>query len=124
MVAGTRTGEVATISETPPEGMSKRMWDTPEMRLVSRVETYPAKAEGPVRRAALRDEPGGRLLGHVWTDDRQAGGFLEVESAGRAGLRAFSYVWAVQRRAYEAGRPASDLLDPALYAPMYHLDNS
>lgn len=116
------TEEVA-ISETPPEGRARRMTDPLDSEPVSTPGTYPAKAEGPTRRAMLRDEPGGQVLGYVWTDDKQAAGFVEDESAGKAGVRAGAYVWAVQRRAYRLGRPASDVLDPELYAPMYHLES-
>ena len=65
----------------------------------------------------------GRVLGYVWTDDRLAAGFVEEEEAAGAGVKAFAYVWAVHRRAYGLGMPASAVLDPALYAPMYLLDS-
>lgn len=84
---------------------------------------YESQPRGDVRRAALRS-PGGDLLGHVWTDDRKAAGFLPAESAGSAGVRAGSHVWTVHRRAHQAGRPASDVLDPALYAPTYRLGDT
>ncbi|MBF8186328.1 hypothetical protein ITP53_11320 [Nonomuraea sp. K274] len=111
------------MSEQPPEGMSQRFADTPESALVSAPATYSAQAEGPVRRRALRDEPGGRVLGHVWTDDQRAAGWLHADPPNRETSRAGAYVWAVHRRAYSLGRPASSLLDPSLYAPMYYLDS-
>ncbi|GII63554.1 hypothetical protein Skr01_36390 [Sphaerisporangium krabiense] len=87
---------------------------------VSTPQTYDWQAQGPVRRAALRDHDG-RLLGHVWTDDLAAAGFLDEEAAGADGVRAGALMWAILRDAYAAGTPASALLDPALYAPDYVL---
>ncbi|MFD1940543.1 hypothetical protein ACFSKW_54720 [Nonomuraea mangrovi] len=80
---------------------------------------YKAIAQGDVRKAALRDRDG-RLVGHVWTDDRDAAGFLPTESA--AGTTAASYVWVLMTECAARDVPASELLDPALYAPDYMLD--
>lgn len=113
---------MATGDEGPPPGVSERMWSIPHSVQAHVPETYPAKAAGPVRRAALRDDDG-RLLGYVWTDDREAAGWLHIDDPTPAGVRAGAYVWAVHKRAYGLGQPASSVLDPALYAPMYLLDS-
>lgn len=82
--------------------------------------TYPGVPAGPVRQAALYD-PAGTLLGHVWTDDRQAAGFTESSAAGPAGVRAGARVWRIMADAYEADVPASAVLNPELYAPDFRL---
>ena len=89
---------------------------------VGGAETYPRQPTGPKRRAALRDRAGGTVLGYVWTDDRQAAGWDDVEEPGPASVRAEAYVWRVHRHAYQQGRPVSELLRPELYAPLYYLD--
>ncbi|MER5420341.1 hypothetical protein [Streptosporangium roseum] len=94
--------------------------DALSARVVSTPDTYSSQAEGLIRQAALRDNSG-LLLGWVWTDDRQAAGFLPDEAAGPAGRRAGADVWAIHRDVYQEGRPASDLLDPALYASVGEL---
>jgi hypothetical protein len=81
---------------------------------------YDDQAAGPVRRAAL-NTPGGRLLGHVWTDDQAAAGFTPAEVAGPAGRKAGAAVWVIHRDAYRDKLPTSDLLDPKLYAAMGEL---
>lgn len=86
---------------------------------VSDSGTYPGTPEGPVRRAALYD--GHTLVGHVWTDDRAAAGFLDNDDAGAAAIRAGARVWRVLADARQAGRAAGDVLDPALFAPAYRL---
>lgn len=82
---------------------------------------YSASPSGQVRRAALRDHAG-RLLGHVWTDGKEAAGFLPSEQAGSAGVRAGSFVWTLHRELHGRGVPAAEVLDPALYEPTYRLD--
>ncbi|MEU4410754.1 hypothetical protein AB0F88_40140 [Streptosporangium sp. NPDC023963] len=84
-------------------------------RVTHAPNIYDYQAAGPVRRAAL-NTPGGHVLGHVWTDDRAAAGFTPAEVAGAAGRKAGSAVWAIHRDAYAKNVPASDLLDPKLYA--------
>lgn len=79
-------------------------------------DTYSHKAAGPVRRAELRAADG-QLLGHVWTDDQEAAGFLPAEEAGIAGRRAATDVWVVMRECKRRNVPASEVLDPALYEP-------
>ncbi len=96
-----------------------RWADDPQPVVVSTPKTYSAKAQGPVRRAELRD--GGQLLGHVWTDDKNAAGYLDEPSAGAAGVRAGARVWVILRDAYQAGVQAKDVLDPAMYAPQFTL---
>jgi hypothetical protein len=83
-------------------------------------DTYSHKAAGPVQRAALRAVDG-QLLGHVWTDDREAAGFLPDEQAGIAGRRAATDLWVIMRECKRRDVPASELLDPSLYEP-YQLD--
>jgi hypothetical protein len=99
------------MSRTP----HPRWTDPLAPRVVSTPSTYDYKAAGAVRRAGLYAADG-TLLGHVWTDDRQAAGFLPAEQAGPAGVRAGGAVWAILRDAHRAGLPASDVLDSALYA--------
>ncbi|WP_326646676.1 hypothetical protein OG884_18785 [Streptosporangium sp. NBC_01755] len=83
-------------------------------RVTHSPDIYDYQAAGPVRRAVL-NTPGGRLLGHVWTDDQGAAGFEPAEMAGPAGRKAGSAVWAIHRDEYRAKTPASDLLNPKLY---------
>jgi hypothetical protein len=82
--------------------------------------TYSGDIQGPVRRAPLRDARG-VLLGHVWTDDKKAAGFRQEQSP--ASVAAAAAIWRIHARLHAAGRPASDVLDPALYAPTYRLDD-
>ncbi|MGW4469675.1 hypothetical protein ACWENQ_08380 [Nonomuraea sp. NPDC004354] len=79
---------------------------------------YSPIAQGQVRRAQLRDRDG-RLVGHVWTDNQAAAGFLPTETA--AGTTAASYVWVLMTECAARDVPASELLDPALYMPDYVL---
>ncbi|MFE3449633.1 hypothetical protein ACFXJ8_11925 [Nonomuraea sp. NPDC059194] len=81
---------------------------------------YSPIAQGEIRKAELRDRDG-RLVGHVWTDDKQAAGFLPAEKAGSAGTTAASYVWVLMTECAARDVPASELLDPALYMPDYEL---
>ncbi|GAA0969795.1 hypothetical protein GCM10009555_017570 [Acrocarpospora macrocephala] len=87
---------------------------------VSTPISYSGDVVGEVRRAALHDMDG-LLLGHVWTDDQAAAGFLDADGVGPPAVRASTYVWQVHKRLFDAGRPASDVMDPALYAPLYRL---
>ncbi|MFI6295911.1 hypothetical protein ACIBEJ_30230 [Nonomuraea sp. NPDC050790] len=87
---------------------------------VSRPDTYDAKPTGPVRRAALHDRRG-RLLGHVWSDDRQAAGFTKIEDPEPDMAYAGGRVRRILADAHRAGIPAARLLDPALYAPDFEL---
>ncbi|WP_157530701.1 hypothetical protein [Microtetraspora niveoalba] len=80
---------------------------------------YADTPAGKVRRAELRDNTG-QVLGHLWTDDRQAAGFIPAEQAGAAGVRAGAEIWAILRDAHAVGIDAADLLDPDLY-PDYAL---
>ncbi|MGW6496850.1 hypothetical protein [Nonomuraea angiospora] len=104
------------------------MTDTPNPRFydyvtpitVSRGESYDFKATGPVRRAAVHDRVG-RLLGHVWTDDRQAAGFTRIEDPEPDMAYAGGRMRQILAHAYKSGVPASQLLDPALYAPDFEL---
>ncbi|MCA2184646.1 hypothetical protein [Nonomuraea cavernae] len=73
-----------------------------------------------MRRAPLKDQDG-MLLGHVWTDDKDAAGFVKNEDAGRPAITAGARLWSILKDAHDAGRPASDVLDPALYAPEFEL---
>ncbi|MFG1709229.1 hypothetical protein ACFLIM_39165 [Nonomuraea sp. M3C6] len=84
--------------------------------------TYSRKAADPadVRRAQLK-EPDGMVLGYVWTDGKDAAGFVKNEDAGRPAIAAGPRLWSILKGAYDAGRPASDVLDPALYAPEFEL---
>ncbi len=86
------------------------------------ASTYSSKAarKEEVRRAPLRDRAG-QVLGEVWTDGRDAAGFVPDENAGVAGIRAQSQVWRILKAAYASGRPAADVLDPDLYAPDFEL---
>ncbi|MCK2213369.1 hypothetical protein MF672_006115 [Actinomadura sp. ATCC 31491] len=88
------------------------MTDTPNPRFydyvtpitVSRDDSYDFKAAGPVRRAALHDRDG-RLLGHVWTDDRQAAGFTRVEDPEPDMAYARGRVNQILTDAHKAGLP-------------------
>jgi hypothetical protein len=105
------------VSQAKPQG---RWADDPQPVVTSTPATYAGTPEGPTRRAELHT-PDGRLLGHVWTDDQKAAGFLNAESAGPEGVRAGAKVWAILRDAYRAGKPARDALNPALYRPHFTL---
>ncbi|MEV0617575.1 hypothetical protein AB0I81_29935 [Nonomuraea sp. NPDC050404] len=76
--------------------------------------------QAAVRRARLKD-PDGMVLGHLWTDDQAAAGFVKNSDGGRPAIAAAAQVWSILKNAYDAGRPASDVLDPALYAPQFEL---
>jgi hypothetical protein len=89
--------------------------------LVDSPPAYEAIAAGPVRKGALHDRDG-QLLGHVWTDDRQAAGYTPDESAGPAGVRAGGYVWILLTECRKRDVPAGQLLDPGMYEPVYRLD--
>lgn len=84
--------------------------------------TYSRKPDdqAAVRRAALKDQDG-MVLGHVWTDDKDAAGFVKNEDAGRPAIAAGARLWSILKGAYDSGRPASDVLDPALYVPEFEL---
>lgn len=86
------------------------------------ASTYSSKAANKrhVRRAPLRNRAG-QVLGEVWTDGRDAAGFVPDENAGVDGVRAQSQVWRILKAAYASGRPARDVLDPALYVPEFEL---
>lgn len=88
---------------------------------VSDSGTYPGVPSGSVRRAPLYD--GTTLVGHVWTDGTAAG-FLDNDAAGPAAIRAGARVWRILADAHQAGRPAAEVLDPALFAPAFRLDVS
>ncbi|OUC99326.1 hypothetical protein [Streptosporangium minutum] len=90
-----------------------RWADDPRPAEVNAPAGYSSAPQGPVRRAELHQ--GGVLLGHVWTDDRQAAGFLPAEQAGPAGVRAAGAVWTILQACYEAGMEAEDLIDPDLF---------
>ncbi|MCP2169190.1 hypothetical protein [Goodfellowiella coeruleoviolacea] len=99
---------------------TKRFTDNLAPRLVATAATYdPAPAGGPARRAPLSTRAGERL-GWVWADGGRAAGWLP-DAATPAGARAGAYVWRVLAAAYHRGDPSSRVLDPALYAPLYHL---
>lgn len=86
------------------------------------AETYSRKPhdQAAVRRAPLKDRSG-MVLGHMWTDDKDAAGFVKNEDAGRPAIAAGARLWSILKDAYDSGRPASDVLDPALYAPEFEL---
>jgi len=104
------------------------MADTPNPRFydyvtpitVSENESYDFKATGPVRRAAIYDQ-NGRLLGDVWTDDRQAAGFTLIDDPEPDMAYVSGRVDRILTEAYRAGIPARELLDPALYEPDFEL---
>ncbi|MDR8409787.1 hypothetical protein MTP10_13685 [Nonomuraea sp. 3-1Str] len=83
-------------------------------------DSYDFKAKGQVRRAQVYDRRG-RLLGDVWTDDRQAAGFSIIDDPEPDMGYAESRMDRILTEAYKAGTPASQLLDPALYAPDFEL---
>lgn len=97
---------------------AERFTDDLAPTLVGAAATWSAIATGPVRRAPLSDEAG--RLGWVWTDDQRAAGWLP-DAATREAARAGAYAWRVLANAHQRGEPASRLLDPALYAPLYQL---
>ncbi|WP_157246059.1 ADP-ribosyltransferase [Nonomuraea typhae] len=109
-------GRVRTMTDSP----NPRFYDYVTPISVSRSDSYGFKTTGPVRQAAVHDRDG-RLLGHVWTDDRKAAGFTRIEDPepdmAPAGVR----IRLILADAYKAGVPASDVLDPALYAPEFEL---
>ncbi|MEU4575873.1 hypothetical protein [Nonomuraea sp. NPDC023979] len=86
----------------------------------SENDSYDFKATGPVRQAAVHDRSG-VLLGHVWTDGRQAAGFTRVEDATRDMARAGGRIRRILAEAYKAGVHPGELFDPALYAPDFEL---
>ncbi|MEV4116352.1 hypothetical protein [Nonomuraea sp. NPDC049695] len=103
------------------------MTDTPNprfhdvtARFVSENDSYDFKAAGPVRRAAVHDRHG-RLLGHVWTDDRQAAGFTRINDPEPDMAYVRGQMNRILTKAYRAGIPASELLNPSLYAPDFEL---
>ena len=104
------------MTETP----NPRFYDYVTPITVSRPDSYGFKATGPVRRAAIHDR-GGRLLGHVWTDDRQAAGFTLVDDPEPDMAPVGHLMDHILGEAFKAGTPASELLDPALYAPDFEL---
>lgn len=83
--------------------------------------TYSGDIQGPVRRAPLRDARG-TLLGYVWTDDKKAAGFRQEQ--GPTSVAAAAAIWRIHARLHAAGKPASAVLDPALYAPTYRLGDT
>jgi hypothetical protein len=100
----------------PKDAYGRRADDPrPDSAEANAATGYSDDAQGPVRRAELYD--GDTLLGRVWTDDREAVGFLPDEEAGSAGARASARIRAIHRDAFQAHRPPSDILDPFLYAP-------
>lgn len=86
------------------------------------AQTYSHKAKGPTRRAALRDSADGPILGYVWSDGREAAGWLDATPRRPETSRAAAFVWRVHRHLFEQGRPAAEVLNPEHYTPMYHLD--
>ncbi|MFC4005999.1 hypothetical protein ACFOY2_02110 [Nonomuraea purpurea] len=104
------------------------MTDTPNPRFydyvtpisVSKNDSYDFKATGPVRRAGVYDQQE-RLLGDVWTDGRQAAGFSLIDDPEPDMGYAVGRMDRILTQAYKAGIPASELLDPALYAPDFEL---
>ncbi|SDM31844.1 hypothetical protein SAMN05421874_15330 [Nonomuraea maritima] len=104
------------MTETP----NPRFYDYVTPITVSRNDSYESKTTNPKRRAALHDQRG-RLLGHVWTDDHQAAGFTRIADPEPDMAYVRGYVNRILTDAYKAGIPASELLDPALYAPDFVL---
>ncbi|GAA0829655.1 hypothetical protein ACFQVD_05015 [Streptosporangium amethystogenes subsp. fukuiense] len=51
----------------------------------------------------------------MWTDDREAAGFLPHEATGPDGVRAQAAVWTILHDLYEAGVQATDVLDPDFF---------
>jgi hypothetical protein len=79
-------------------------------------DTYDGAAKGAVRRAELHDQTG-RLIGHVWTDGRNAAGFTTSPDTDPTAVRAGAKIWRIIADAYQRGVPAAALLDPALFRP-------
>ncbi|MEU8102222.1 hypothetical protein AB0C18_00675 [Nonomuraea muscovyensis] len=104
------------MTETP----NPRFYDYVAPRFASQNDSYDFKATGPVRRAALHDRQG-RLLGHVWTDDRQAAGFTRISDPEPDMAYVRGEMLRILAEAYKTGVPASELLNPALYAPDFEL---
>lgn len=98
----------------------ERFSDDMAPRLVAEAPGYAKTPAGPMRKAALRDSAG-VLLGHVWTDDTAAAGWLPADPTP-AVARAGAYVWRVLSVQHQRGKPARHLLDPRLFAPLYTLD--
>ncbi|MDA0631910.1 hypothetical protein OUY22_00650 [Nonomuraea sp. MCN248] len=86
----------------------------------SENDSYDFKATGPVREAAVHDQRG-QLLGHVWSDGRQAAGFTRAENATPELAQAGGRIRRILADAYKAGVPAGELFDPALFAPEFEL---
>lgn len=80
--------------------------------------TYSGTAAGPIRYAELRDRDGD-VMGYMWTDGKKAAG-LRKSQHGLA-VEAGSYVYRVHARMLREGRPASDVLNTDLYAPLYSI---
>lgn len=78
---------------------------------------YSSQAKGDVAEADVLAK--GKLVGYVWTDGKQAAGF--VPSPGEAGAKAQSRIWRVHADAYQAGKPAKSVLDQALYGDEFTL---
>lgn len=89
-------------------------------RIVSIPDTWGHVPVGPIEQADVYDSDGIRV-GYVWTDGHEAAGFLEYEEAGLAGRKADSRIWKLQADAHVRGVPASQALDPQLYAPDFRL---
>lgn len=100
------------MAVTEPYG---RWADDPRPTDVHSIPGYSSDIKGEVRRAGLYK--GGQLLGHVWTDDREAAGFLPLEEAGIAGRDAATKLWTVLHDLHAVGVQATDVLDFDFFAP-------
>ncbi|MEV0593268.1 hypothetical protein [Nonomuraea cavernae] len=104
------------MTDTP----NPRFYDYVAPKFASDNDSYDFKANGPVRRAPVYDRRG-RLLGDVWTDDRQAAGFSIIDDPEPDMGYAVSRMDRILAEAYKSEIPADQLLDPALYAPDFEL---
>lgn len=104
---------------------AQRFTDTGARPGTTRPAWYPSKPTGgPRTRAAVRPPGGGPPLCWVWTDGHAAGVVTRpVSDTDSAEVNAAAaYARRVLAGQYARGVPASDVFDPALYAPMYQLD--
>ncbi|SDK34180.1 YD repeat-containing protein [Nonomuraea maritima] len=104
------------MTETP----NPRFYDYVTPITVSKNDSYDYKATGPVREAPVYDRHG-RLIGEIWTDGRQAAGFTLIDDPEPDMGYVGGSMDRILARAYKAGIPASELLNPALYAPDFEL---
>jgi|GEM_PF-5917743 len=105
--------------------MTENRWGDTAPEFTGAAPGYDKTTARPTRRIALHK--GEMFLGHVWTDDHSAAGWLPAEPTetnAQALARARAYVWRVHALAYERGEPASAVLESRFYEPMFSVDRA